>query len=79
MTAFQIDIVGYVASFFVAISFLFKDIKTIRWVNLIGCSVFILYGSLLPSKPVIFTNTFIVGVQIYYLFLYKPKTENLSK
>ncbi len=75
MSEFQIEIIGYVASFFVAISFLFKNITTIRWINLIGCAVFILYGSLINSLPVIFTNSFIVIVQVYYLFFYKSKKE----
>ncbi len=68
----QIDIIGYVASFFVAISFLFKNLKTIRYINLLGCLIFVGYGYLLESKPIILTNTFIVLVQIYFLFIHKP-------
>ncbi len=63
------EIIGYLASFLVAISFLFKDLKIIRWINLIGCIFFVIYGYFLPSTPVIITNVFIVLVQIYYLFI----------
>ncbi len=63
------EIIGYLASFLVAISFLFKDLNIIRWVNLIGCLFFVVYGYLIGSTPVIITNVFIVLVQIYYLFI----------
>lgn len=38
------EYVGYVASAFVVGSFLLKEIKTIRLVNLIGCICFVIYG-----------------------------------
>ncbi len=63
------EIIGYLASFMVAISFLFKDLKVIRWVNLVGCMFFVIYGYYIQSWPVIGTNVFIVLVQIYYLFI----------
>ncbi len=63
------DIIGYLASALVAVSFLFSDLKTIRWVNLIGCILFVIYGYSIGSIPVMITNIFIVIVQIYYLLL----------
>ncbi len=77
MSELQIDIIGYIASFFVAISFLFKKLTTIRWINLIGCAVFVLYGYLIESIPIMITNIFICGVQIYYLFIHKPKKKEI--
>ncbi len=64
-----IDILGYLASALVAVSFLFKDLKIIRWINLIGCIFFVIYGYYIDSIPVMITNIFIVIVQSYYLFL----------
>ncbi len=63
------EIIGYIASFLVAISFLFRDLLTIRWVNLVGCIFFVVYGYYIDSIPVMLTNVFIVLVQCYYLFL----------
>ncbi|MDY3316880.1 uroporphyrinogen decarboxylase [Riemerella anatipestifer] len=67
------EYIGYLASAFVAISFLLKEINKIRMVNLIGCLLFVTYGSLIDSLPVIITNILISVVQVYYLFLAKKQ------
>ncbi|HEY4797480.1 MAG TPA: uroporphyrinogen decarboxylase [Bacteroidia bacterium] len=69
------EIVGYIACASVLISFLMKEIKTLRMVNIIGCVLFVAYGILLnTSWPVIITNVAIIVVNIYYL-LKKNKRE----
>lgn len=65
--------IGYLASFFVLLSFLMRNIVTLRYVNSIGCLFFVGYGILLDSWPVIITNVAIVCVNFYYLFLNKRK------
>ncbi|MFA7273695.1 MAG: uroporphyrinogen decarboxylase [Crocinitomicaceae bacterium] len=67
----MIDFIGYLASALVLISFMMKDIKTLRWVNLLGCAIFIAWGILIERYPVIVTNVGIVLVNIYYLFFKK--------
>ncbi|AQY22013.1 YgjV family protein [Riemerella anatipestifer] len=67
------EYIGYLASAFVAISFLLKEINKIRMVNLIGCLLFVTYGFLIDSLPVIITNILISVVQVYYLFLAKKQ------
>ncbi len=62
------EIVGYLASLIVLISFLMKNMKTLRIINTIGCVLFVAYGILLNfSIPIIITNVAIVGINIYYL------------
>lgn len=68
-----IEWIGYFASFFVLLSFLMRNIKTLRYVNTIGCLFFVAYGFLLNSWPIIITNVAIVLVNFYYLFIYKKK------
>lgn len=63
--------VGYAASISVLVSFLMRDIRTLRIVNCIGCVFFVAYGVLLESIPIIVTNTTIVGINFYYLFFKK--------
>lgn len=63
---------GYAASALVLISFLMKNIRTLRLVNTAGCLFFITYGVLLSSIPIIVTNTAIVLINAYYLL--RPKT-----
>jgi len=65
------EIVGYLASLFVLLSFLNKDLRKLRFVNSIGCALFVTYGVLLGSIPVIITNVAILFVNGYYLFIKK--------
>jgi uncharacterized protein with PQ loop repeat len=66
--AFSItEAVGYLASLSVLVSFLMKEIRSLRIVNIIGCSFFVAYGILLNSFPIIITNTAIIFINIYYL------------
>ncbi len=66
--------VGYLASMGVLVSFLMRNIRTLRIVNSFGCGAFIAYGVLLDSIPVIATNTIIVGINLYYLFVKKQQS-----
>jgi uncharacterized protein with PQ loop repeat len=62
------EMVGYLASIIVLISFLMKNMKALRIINSIGCVLFVAYGILLGfSLPIIITNVSIVGINIYYL------------
>ena len=60
--------VGYLASVVLMISFLMKNINTLRIINSFGAVLFIIYGIMLAiSWPIIITNTFILGVNVFYL------------
>ncbi|UMB61995.1 uroporphyrinogen decarboxylase [Lutibacter sp. A80] len=60
--------VGYLASLALIISFLMKNISTLRIINSIGAILFVIYGFMLEiSWPIIITNTFILMANIYYL------------
>ena len=62
------ELVGYLASLILMISFLMKNINTLRIINSVGALFFIAYGIMLvTSWPIIITNTFILGVNIYYI------------
>lgn len=65
---------GYLASFFVLMSFLMRNITALRYVNTLGCMFFVTYGILLDSWPIIITNAAIILVNLYYLFVNKKRT-----
>lgn len=66
------EIIGYLASLLLMLSFLMKKVRTLRWVNSLGCLVFVIYGFMLDTSwPVIVTNAFILGTNIYYLYFRK--------
>ena len=65
----MIDIIGYAASLFVVLSFLIKDnLVYIRLTNLVGRALFVIYGYLINSIPVILPNSFLIIVQIVYIW-----------
>ncbi len=62
------ELIGYVASAVLMVSFLMKNINTLRLINSIGAILFIVYGFMLATSwPVIITNAFILSVNIFYL------------
>lgn len=66
--------VGYLASLVLIISFMMKDVNKLRIVNSLGAILFVIYGIMLQiSLPIIITNTFILGVNTYYLLKRKTK------
>lgn len=62
-----IEIIGYLAMVTVSCSFLLKDVIKLRFVNAIGCSLFIIYGFLTNAYPVIGLNIFVVSINSYYI------------
>ena len=63
------EYVGYLASVFVVVSFLLKDIKTIRTVNLLGCICFVIYGIYSGMLwPIIIPNAVLAFIQLYNIF-----------
>lgn len=62
------DFVGYGASVFVVLSFILKEVKKIRIINLIGCILFVLYGIFNHYLwPVIIPNGILCFIQLYHL------------
>ncbi len=60
--------IGYVASFFVVLSFVLKDLKKVRLVNLVGCICFVIYGIFSGMLwPIIIPNAILCLIQIYHL------------
>ena len=70
-----VEVFGYVASTLVLISFLFKNIKLIRIVNVCGAAFFVLYGLLTKTYPTMLMNFALIFVHFYYLFKVRKKTE----
>lgn len=74
------DYTGYLASLFIVLSFIMKDLRKIRLTNLVGCLLFVLYGVLKGNGivshmywPVIIPNAVLMCIQVYYLAAPKNK------
>ena len=66
--------IGYLASVALIISFMMKNVNTLRMINSVGAILFIIYGVMLAtSLPIIITNVFILLLNIYYLTIKRNK------
>lgn len=67
MSQHILEIIGYSASVIIAISMTMSSIVKFRVINLVGASLFCIYGILIGAIPVAILNGFIVLVDIYFL------------
>ena len=76
-----LEIAGFIATTLVFISFLPKDVKPIRWFNLVGCIFFVVYGFGIGAFWTGFMNFCLIFVQIYHwVKIYKKERgQNESK
>ncbi len=69
-----VEWIGYLASFLVLISLLMSSILKLRWINLLGSTIFSIYGFIIGSLPVAFMNMGTAFINIYYLVqIYKSQ------
>lgn len=64
----MLEAFGYLASVITAISLMMGNIWKLRWFNLIGSLMLMIYAMVLKTWPVAVVNAFIVGVDLYYLW-----------
>ena len=60
----MIELIGLLATLFVLVSFLQKSEISIRKFNIVGASLFIIYGLLISSISVWLLNGILLGVHI---------------
>lgn len=61
----SIEIWGYISMIVVVISMMMKDIKWLRIINSISCAMFIVYGLLIVSYPVVVLNSIVILINTY--------------
>lgn len=66
-----IELIGYLATVLVIISFLFKSIVPLRIVNAIGAALFVVYALATKSYPVALLNAFLIVIHLYQLWKLK--------
>ena len=71
------EIIGYLGAFLVLVSFLMRDIKWIRIVNIIGALLFIVYGIYTVTWVNVFLN--IILIIVHNCFLIKIQKERKNK
>ena len=71
-----IDTIGWIATFFIIVSFLIDNIFWLRVVNLIGASLWQAYGIIDLAYSIIFLNIVIVSIQIYKIIFILSRKKN---
>jgi uncharacterized protein with PQ loop repeat len=72
----MINIIGYLATVITLFSFCLKDMTKLRIVSSIACLTWIIYGLMRQDTPVIFVNSSIIIIHLFYLL--KRKYEPLK-
>lgn len=67
----MVEAFGYLSMVVVLVSMLMKDIKTLRIVNSIACGMFVIYGFMLGSYPIVIMNVLVIAINIYKLVDWK--------
>lgn len=62
------EIVGIIASFILILSFLQKDERKLRMINIVGTIMYIIYGFLINALSVWFLNIIILCINGYRLY-----------
>ena len=85
MSPLVIELIGISSTLLILVSMLFKTTTVkgsllMRWFNLAGCLIFMVYGILLPAISTAVLNGALVIVNAYHLIvLYKEKKTEKSK
>ena len=70
-----LQLIGYIASAIIAVSMMMNSIVKFRWINMVGASLFSIYGFVINAYPVGLLNGIILSVDIYYLIIIYTKKE----
>jgi hypothetical protein len=65
------ELIGWIATVFIILSFIQKDFKKLRILSLVGAFIWIIYGVLNEGYSVIFLNFVIILIQIWWLIKLK--------
>ena len=71
-----LEIVGWIATFVVIGSFLINDMLRLRSVNLVGATLWLIYGIIAGSFSIMFLNIVVMCIQVFKIRqLLKNKNE----
>jgi hypothetical protein len=62
-----VELIGYLASALVVASLAMTSVVRLRIVSLVGSLVFVVYGALLPSVPIMLTNAAVAVLNVWFL------------
>lgn len=76
---FNVETIGFAGSGLILTSFLFRKVKTIRTINMFGCALWVVYGSMKGLLPAIILDGSMVVIQLYNLYLLRKQEKEIKK
>jgi hypothetical protein len=73
------EIMAYIGSAIIFLSFCVKNVKLLRILNNVGCTIFLVYAVHHGRMPLIVLNSMVILVNIYHLWKYKKIKNEVSK
>lgn len=67
----QYEIIGIAATLFVLASFIVNDMRRVRFINIVGAALFVVYGLLIGAFSTWLLNGLLIVIHIYYLSKHK--------
>ena len=61
------EIIGIAGTVFVLLSFLMKDLKKVRIINIVGAALFVIYGILIHAVSTWLLNGILIAIHLFYL------------
>ncbi|NLO90485.1 MAG: hypothetical protein GX410_00650 [Elusimicrobia bacterium] len=74
----MLELFGYAASVITALSLMMSNIWKLRWLNMTGSAMLMVYAVTLRAWPVAAVNAFIVVVDMYYIWQLSSKRDLFS-
>jgi tRNA(Arg) A34 adenosine deaminase TadA len=73
------EIIGYIASFLLVVTFFLRNVKWLRIVGSFACLGFVIYGCMFPkiAYPLVIANVLIILINIFYVI--KDMTFSIAK
>ena len=72
------ELIGWIATIFIIISFIQKDMFRLRLLSLVGAGFWIVYGLIAETWSIVFLNVVIFLIQVYWLRRIRLKKKKLS-
>jgi hypothetical protein len=70
-----IESIGWIATLLVIIAMSQSNISRLRQINILACSLFVIYGTLKSAPPVIVLNVIVIAIQAYQEWKFKRRSK----
>jgi uncharacterized protein with PQ loop repeat len=63
----MIEVFGYIGMIIVLFSFTMKDMMKLRILNSIACAIFVVYGIMHETIPIVIMNILVILINVFYV------------